>query len=51
MIILTGRYGAAQQMVIRDGTVRLTRSPGVPVLGTPEYFLALDVGYLGDHAA
>lgn len=51
VIILTGHYGAAQQMVIRDVAVRLTRSLGVPVLGTPEYFLALDVGYLGDHAA
>ena len=31
--------------------MRLSRSLAVPVLGTPEYFLALDVGYLGDHAA
>jgi creatinine amidohydrolase len=38
-------------MVIRDLAVRLSRSLGVPVLGTPEYFLALDVGYRGDHAA
>lgn len=51
VIILTGHYGAAQQMVIRDLAVRLSRSLGVPVLGTPEYFLALDVGYRGDHAA
>ena len=51
VVILTGHYGAAQQMVIREVAVRLTRSLGVPVLGTPEYFLALDVGYLGDHAA
>jgi creatinine amidohydrolase len=51
VIVLTGHYGAAQQMVIRDLAVRASRSLGVPVLGTPEYFLALDVGYLGDHAA
>jgi creatinine amidohydrolase len=29
----------------------MSRALAVPVLGTPEYFLALDVGYLGDHAA
>ena len=51
VIVLTGHYGAAQQMVIRDLAVRLSRSLGVAVLGTPEYFLALDVGYRGDHAA
>ena len=51
VILLTGHYGAAQQMVVRDTAVRLSRSLGVPVLGTPEYFLALDEGYLGDHAA
>ena len=51
VLVLTGHYGAAQQMVIRDLAVRLSRSLGVPVLGTPEYFLALDVGYRGDHAA
>ncbi len=51
IVVLTGHYGAAQQMVVRDLAVRLSRSLGVPVLGTPEYFLALDVGYRGDHAA
>jgi creatinine amidohydrolase len=51
VIILTGHYGSAQQIVIRDLAVRSSRTLGVPVLGTPEYFLALDVGYLGDHAA
>jgi creatinine amidohydrolase len=51
VIVLTGHYGAAQQMVVRDLAVRLSRSLGVPVLGTPEYFLALDAGYRGDHAA
>jgi creatinine amidohydrolase len=51
VIFLTGHYGAAQQMVVRDTAVRLSRSLGIPVLGTPEYMLALDVGYYGDHAA
>jgi len=51
VIVLTGHYGAAQQIVVRDLAVRMTRVLGVPVLGTPEYFLALDAGYVGDHAA
>jgi len=51
VIVLTGHYGAAQQMVVRELAVRMTRVLGVPVLGTPEYFLALDAGYHGDHAA
>ena len=51
VIFLTGHYGADQQMVVRDTAVRLSRALGIPVLGTPEYFLALDVGYYGDHAA
>ena len=51
MVILTGHYGAAQQLVVRETAVRMTRLTGVPILGTPEYFLAHDEGYLGDHAA
>jgi creatinine amidohydrolase len=51
VVFLTGHYGAAQQIVVRDTAVRLSRSLGIPVLGTPEYMLALDVGYRGDHAA
>lgn len=51
IIILTGHYGAAQQLVVRETAVRMTRLTGVPILGTPEYFLAHDEGYLGDHAA
>lgn len=51
VIILTGHYGAAQQMVVRDVAIRASRTLGIPVLGTPEYILALDAGYLGDHAA
>ncbi len=51
IIILTGHYGAAQQIVVRETAVRMSRALGIPVLGTPEYLLAIDVGYTGDHAA
>ncbi|MCX6362158.1 MAG: creatininase family protein [Armatimonadetes bacterium] len=51
IIILTGHYGAAQQMVVRGTAVQAGRALGIPVLGTPEYVLALDAGYMGDHAA
>jgi creatinine amidohydrolase len=51
IIILTGHYGAAQQIVVRETAVRMSRALAIPVLGTPEYWLALDVGYTGDHAA
>jgi creatinine amidohydrolase len=51
IIILTGHYGAAQQIIVRETAVRMSRALGIPVLGTPEYWLALDVGYTGDHAA
>jgi creatinine amidohydrolase len=51
IIILTGHYGAAQQIVVRETAVRMSRALNIPVLGTPEYMLALDVNYTGDHAA
>ena len=51
IIVLTGHYGAAQQIVVRETAVRMSRALGIPVLGTPEYWLAIDVGYGGDHAA
>ncbi len=51
IVILTGHYGAAQQIVVRETAVRMSRALGIPVLGTPEYWLALDAGYTGDHAA
>ena len=38
-------------MLIGGCIPELKRTLGVPVLGTPEYFLALDAGYHGDHAA
>jgi creatinine amidohydrolase len=51
IIIVTGHYGAAQQIVVRETAVRMSRALAIPVLGTPEYWLALDEGYTGDHAA
>lgn len=51
VILLTGHYGAAQQIVVRETAVRMTRRLGIPVYGTPEYFLAHDLAYYGDHAA
>ena len=51
IIMLTGHYGAAQQIVVRETAVRMSRALAIPVLGTPEYLLAQDVDYTGDHAA
>jgi creatinine amidohydrolase len=51
VIMLTGHYGAAQQIIVRRAAVTMTQSLHRPILGTPEYFLALDEGYIGDHAA
>lgn len=50
VILLTGHYGAGQQILVRETAVRMTRILNIPVLGTPEHFLGLDVGYVGDHA-
>jgi creatinine amidohydrolase len=51
VILLTGHYGAGQQICVRETAVRMTKILDRPVLGTPEYFLALDEEYYGDHAA
>jgi len=50
IIMLTGHYGHNQQIVVRETAARMTERLQIPVLGTPEYWLALDKGYLGDHA-
>ena len=50
IIMLTGHYGHNQQIVVRETAARMTERLQIPVLGTPEYWLAHDVGYLGDHA-
>jgi creatinine amidohydrolase len=49
IIMLTGHYGASQQMTVRETAVREAQRLAVPILGTPEYWLAMDHGYLGDH--
>jgi len=50
IIILTGHYGHNQQIVVRETAARMAERLQIPILGTPEYWLALDAGYLGDHA-
>lgn len=50
VIILTGHYGHNQQIVVRETAARMTERLQMPILGTPEYWLAHDVGYWGDHA-
>lgn len=49
IVLFTGHYGASQQMVVRETAVRQMQRLDLPILGTPEYFLALDAGYVGDH--
>jgi creatinine amidohydrolase len=49
-VILTGHYGHNQQIVVRETAARMTERLQIPVLGTPEYWLAHDEGYLGEHA-
>ena len=50
IIVLTGHYGHNQQIVVRETAARMAERLQIPVLGTPEYWLAHDLGYLGDHA-
>lgn len=50
IIILTGHYGHNQQILVRETAVRMSERLQIPVLGTAEYWLAQDAGYLGDHA-
>lgn len=50
IIMLTGHYGHNQQIVVRETAARMSVRLQIPVLGTPEYWLAHDLGYLGDHA-
>ncbi len=50
IIMLTGHYGHNQQIVVRETAARMSERLRIPVLGTPEYWLAHDVGYRGDHA-
>lgn len=49
-IILTGHYGHNQQIVVRETAARLAERLQMPILGLPEYWLAHDAGYWGDHA-
>lgn len=51
IFLLTGHYGAAQQIAVREIAMRMSKELSLPVIGLPEYFLALDEKYYGDHAA
>jgi creatinine amidohydrolase len=51
IVLLTGHYPLAQVAMVRDECRRVSRRPGVAALGVPDSALALDLGYLGDHAA
>lgn len=50
IVMLTGHYGHNQQIVVRETAARMAERLQIPIIGTPEYWLAQDVGYLGDHA-
>jgi len=50
ILMLTGHYGHNQQIVVRETAARMSERLQIPVFGSPEYWLALDLGYLGDHA-
>ncbi|MCC2684794.1 MAG: hypothetical protein K0R75_1693 [Paenibacillaceae bacterium] len=50
IIILTGHYSCNQQIVVKETAIRMTERLCIPVLGVPEFMLAQDVGYSGDHA-
>jgi creatinine amidohydrolase len=50
ILMLTGHYGHNQQIVVREVAAEMSERLSIPVLGVPEYWLAHDLGYLGDHA-
>jgi len=50
IIMLTGHYGDNQQRGVRAVATGVADRLQGSVLGIPEYWLALDAGYLGDHA-
>ncbi len=50
ILMVTGHYGHNQQIVVRETAARMSERLQIPILGTPEYWLAHDIGYYGDHA-
>ncbi len=50
IVLLTGHYGAGQQIAVRAAATHMSRLLNVPILGTAEYWLATDIHYYGDHA-
>jgi len=51
IVLLSGHYPYAQISMLRRECRRAARRYGVGALGIPEPALAVDLGYLGDHAA
>jgi creatinine amidohydrolase len=51
IVLLSGHYPLAQIAMLRRECRRISRRPGVAAIGVPDSALALDLGYLGDHAA
>ena len=51
IVVLSGHYPAAMVSLLRKECWRTAKRFGVGALGIPEQALALDLGYLGDHAA
>ena len=51
IVLLTGHYPLAQIRLLRKECRRASKRYGVGALGISEPALALDMGYLGDHAA
>ena len=51
IVLLSGHYPLAQILLLRRECRRIAEKRGIGALGIPEHALALDLGYLGDHAA
>ena len=50
ILMVTGHYGHNQQIVVRETAALMSERLQIPILGTPEYWLAHDIGYYGDLA-
>jgi len=51
IVVLSGHYPAAMTGLLRRECRRISKRKGIGALGIPEPALAVDMGYLGDHAA
>lgn len=48
---LTGHYGVEQVIAIKSAACEVMSCSGLTIAALPEYELAIDLGYRGDHAA